>query len=349
MKKLIVSGALLGLAATPALAADMKIYGQAHLAGSYLDNGASGAAKYSALNISSNSSYLGFRANYDFNEHLRGIAQIEGDVNFDGEGDNAIYSRNTFLGLGGAWGEVKIGRMDTPLKVLRSRVDLFGNQVGDARNVMAGSFDNRFKRSILYTSPTFYGLTADLHYSTETEKRGGAVDGNDNDAWSASLTYRQGPLYAAVAYEQWNYQDKADKAKERDATRVAVSYNIADVVRITGFAHFASYEQREDANTYGIGVRYALTPQVALKAQYYTLDSDANNADADLIAVGVDYQAAKNLRFYLNYAQVSNDENTRNDENTSLAPWRSGSTLNKVSGVSDETAKAVAVGAILSF
>lgn len=341
MKKLIVSGALLGLAATPALAADMKIYGQAHLAGSYLDNGASGADEYSALNISSNSSYLGFRANYDFNEHLRGIAQIEGDVNFDGEGDNAIYSRNTFLGLGGAWGEVKIGRMDTPLKVLRSRVDLFGNQVGDARNVMAGSFDNRFKRSILYTSPTFYGLTADLHYSTETEeeKSGGAVDGNDNDAWSASLTYRQGPLYAAVAYEQWNNQDKA---KERDATRVAVSYNIADVVRITGFAHFASYEQREDANTYGIGVRYALTPQVALKAQYYTLDSDANNADADLIAVGVDYQAAKNLRFYLNYAQVSNDENT------SLAPWRSGSSL-KESGVSDETAKAVAVGAILSF
>lgn len=347
MKKLIVSGALLGLAATPALAADMKIYGQAHLAGSYLDNGASGADEYSALNISSNSSYLGFRANYDFNEHLRGIAQIEGDVNFDGEGDKAIYSRNTFLGLGGAWGEVKIGRMDTPLKVLRSRVDLFGNQVGDARNVMAGSFDNRFKRSILYTSPTFYGLTADLHYSTETgEKSNGAVDGNDNDAWSASLTYRQGPLYAAVAYEQWNNQDKAE---ERDATRVAVSYNIADVVRITGFAHFASYEQREDANTYGIGVRYALTPQVALKAQYYTLDSDANNADADLIAVGVDYQAAKNLRFYLNYAQVSNDENTRNDENTSLAPWRSGSTLNKVSGVSDETAKAVAVGAILSF
>lgn len=342
MKKLIVSGALLGLAATPALAADMKIYGQAHLAGSYLDNGASGAAEYSALNISSNSSYLGFRANYDFNEHLRGIAQIEGDVNFDGEGDNAaIYSRNTFLGLGGAWGEVKIGRMDTPLKVLRSRVDLFGNQVGDARNVMAGSFDKRFKRSILYTSPTFYGLTADLHYSTETEESDGAVDGNDNDAWSASLTYRQGPLYAAVAYEQWNNQDKA---KERDATRVAVSYNIADVVRITGFAHFASYEQREDANTYGIGVRYALTPQVALKAQYYTLDSDANNADADLIAVGVDYQAAKNLRFYLNYAQVSNDENTNH------APWRSGSTLKeKESGVFDETAKAVAVGAILSF
>lgn len=342
MKKLIVSGALLGLAATPALAADMKIYGQAHLAGSYLDNGASGDAEYSALNISSNSSYLGFRANYDFNEHLRGIAQIEGDVNFDGEGndDISIYSRNTFLGLGGAWGEVKIGRMDTPLKVLRSRVDLFGNQVGDARNVMDGSFDKRFKRSILYTSPTFYGLTADLHYSTETEEESnGAVDGNDNDAWSASLTYRQGPLYAAVAYEQWNNQNKAE---ERDATRVAVSYNIADVVRITGFAHFASYEQREDANTYGIGVRYALTPQVALKAQYYTLDSDANNADADLIAVGVDYQAAKNLRFYLNYAQVSNDENT------SLAPWRSGSTL-KESGVSDETAKAVAVGAILSF
>lgn len=339
MKRLLVSGALLSLAAAPALANDIKIYGQAHLAGSYLDNGAGGAADYSAFNISSNASRLGFRANHEFNENLRGIAQIEGQVDFDSNHSRSLSSRNTFLGLGGNWGEVKIGHMDTPMKNLRSRTDLFGNQVGDARNVIQSGFDSRFKNSVLYTSPSFAGVTADLHYSVETDSNDSAVDGNKNDAYSVSLTYRQGPLYAAAAYEQWNFADPT--TSDRDAVRVAAYYDIANV-RVTGLAHFASYDSGDDSNTYGVGVRYALTPQIALKAQYYMLDSDAANSDADLIAVGADYLAAKNLRFYLNYAQVANDPGT------TRAPWATASTLN-TPGVADETARAVALGVIYNF
>src|SRR5690625_3587446 len=116
MKRLLVSGALLSLAAAPAVANDIKIYGQAHLAGSYLDDG----ADYSAVNLSSNASRLGFRATHEFNENLRGIAQIEGTVDFDSNANKSLSSRNTFLGLGGPWGEVKVGYIDTPLKNLRS-------------------------------------------------------------------------------------------------------------------------------------------------------------------------------------------------------------------------------------
>jgi predicted porin len=225
------------------------------------------------------------------------------------------------------------------MKTLSRRVELFANQLGDSRNVMAGAFDERFDNSIFYTSPSFAGVTANLQYSVESgANRNTAVDGNKNDAWSVSLTYQQGPIYAAIAHEQWN---SATPNSDRNATRLAAYYDIANI-RVTGLVHIASYDASADANTYGLGLRYALTPQVALKAQYYMLDSDASNADANLIAVGADYQYTKALRFYLNYAQVANDATT------DRVPWNSASTLSTPRAM-DETARGVALGAIFNF
>jgi predicted porin len=242
---------------------------------------------------------------------------------------------------------LRVGHINTPMKTLSRRVELFANQLGDSRNVMPGNFDERFDNSIFYTSPSFAGITANMQYSVETGVRptsnNTAVDGNKNDAWSVSLTYQQGPIYAAVAHEQWNSETANNS---RNATRLAAYYDIANI-RITGLVHIASFDNASDANTYGLGLRYGLTPQIALKAQYYMLDSDAADSDADLIAVGVDYQYTKALRFYLNYAQVANAAGR------SLAPWRSASTLGSTGsaavGAADETARGIALGAIFNF
>lgn len=336
MKRVLMTGALLALAAAPATAADIKIYGQAHLALSYLDNG----GDYSAANVSSNSSYIGVRGSHDLSPELRALVQAEGSVDFNEPNDKFSFSNfDTFLGLAGDWGMLRVGHINTPMKTLSRRVELFPNQLGDSRNVMAGAFDERFDNSIFYTSPSFAGITANLQYSVESgEDNNTAVDGNKNDAWSVSLTYQQGPIYAAIAHEQWNSETPNS---DRNATRLAAYYDIANI-RITGLVHIASYDASADANTYGLGLRYALTPQIALKAQYYMLDSDASNADANLIAVGADYQYTKALRFYLNYAQVANDANT------DRVPWNSASTLSTPRAM-DETARGVALGAIFNF
>lgn len=334
------------IAAGNAQAADIDIYGQAHMAISHLDDG----DDYSALNLSSNSSRVGFRAGHDLDDAMRAIVQIEGQVNIDNTNTDVLTFRNSFAGLTGGWGTVRAGRFDTPNKILRIRTDLFGNQVGDARNVIRGNynidptdpdsgnyqgFDERFRKGIAYTTPQVNGFFGEVHYSVETQENARSVDGNDNDAWSASITYHDGPLYAAIAHEQWNFEDSDS---ERDVTRIAAYYDIANF-RFTGLAQTAS---DPDDDAYGIGVRYAVVPDVHLKTQYYRLDGDADETSADLFAVGVNYAYASNTTFYLNYAQIDNDDlQTRQ-------PWNEASSLN-LTNTAGETARAVAAGMIYNF
>ncbi len=325
------------LIAGGAQAAEVRVYGQAHLAASHLDDG----DDYSALNLSSNASRIGFRATHDFSDALRGMIQIEGQVDLDSNNNTSLTSRDSFGALIGDWGMVRAGYFDTPVKVASRRVDLFGNQLGDSRNLVRGNyagnqgFDERFKNSIAYRTPSFGGLTADLHYSVETQSNSDAEDGNKNDAFSAALSYLQGALFVSLGYERWNFED-ADA--ERDIIRLSGYYDLADF-RFTALAQTAS---DPDDNAYGVGVRYRLTPQIFLKAQYYLLDADDSDFDADLLAVGVDYRYVQNLTFYLNVAQISNDTTQ------TLAPWREASTLSRA-GAADETARGVALGMIYSF
>lgn len=338
------------IAAGNAQAADIDIYGQAHMAISHLDDG----DDYSALNLSSNSSRVGFRAGHDLDDALRAIVQIEGQVNIDNTNTDVLTFRNSFAGLTGGWGTVRAGRFDTPNKILRIRTDLFGNQVGDARNVIRGNyagnqgFDERFRKGIAYTTPQVNGFFADVHYSVDTQENARSVDDNDNDAWSASITYHDGPLYAAISHERWNFSDAEIEdedgnmvrayPEERDVTRIAAYYDIANF-RFTGLAQTAS---DPDDDAYGIGVRYAVVPDVHLKTQYYRLDGDADETSADLFAVGVNYAYASNTTFYLNYAQIDNDDlQTRQ-------PWNEASSLN-LTNTAGETARAVAAGMIYNF
>lgn len=326
----------LGTAGVSAVHADVQIYGQAHLAFSHLDDG----DDYSAFNLSSNASRIGFRAGHDVGPNLRALVQLEGQVDFDTTNNESFTSRDSFVGLEGRWGLLRAGRFDTPNKTLRSRTDLFGNQVGDARNIVRGRYDGnrgvdeRFRNGIAYRTPSFGGVFVDLHYSVDTENDDNAADGNDNDAWSASLTYREGPVYAAVSHERQN--DSGERVREM--TRVAASYDLADL-RFTGLAQSGG---RPSDDAFGVGLRYALVGDIFLKGQYYVLNGADSDFDADMIAVGADYHYSDELRFYLNYAQIDN-EDAQNRQ-----PWVEASTLDRTDATG-ETARSVAAGLVYNF
>ncbi len=306
----LIAGGLL----TPALAtADWTLYGRAHLSADILDDG----ADYNEFNLSSNSSRLGFKGEREFREQLVAVFQIEQQVDFDtaDDGGLTLATRDTFVGLkGDDWGMLRIGKFDTPFKRARGDANFFGDRVGDLRNLarsraQTGRFDQRFNNSIHYRTPDFGGLTWDLQYSNET---GDATteDGAPNKGYSTALNLDMGDLSGALAYEK-----QEDGAVDPDAFRAVLAYSITPALRMAAFYQNSETTNGDEADVYGLGGQFRLTPSLRLNGHLFQLDSDLNEADASMYAIGLEYRVDSDLRFYGDVAMVDNDDASQ------LTPW----------------------------
>jgi predicted porin len=336
MKKQALAAAVAVAVAFPlAATADVEFYGRAHLSVDLLDDG----DDYSEINVSSNSSRFGVRAEHAFSERLTGMLQIEQQIDFDNQGTE-FATRDTFVGLKGDWGMFRVGKFDTPFKRARGPANFFGDQVGDMRNITRtsahGRFDERFRNSLHYRSASMSGIVFDLQYTPE---RVGAttVEGGDNYGLSTSLGYRNGPLNAVLAYEQ-----QGDGNVDPDAWRLAASYQVTGDLRIGALYQQTTSAADVDGKVYGIGGTLRINPKMYLNGHVFTLDSDLNDADATLLAVGLEYRLYRELRLYTNVAFVDNDDNS------ALTPWNQARSA-APGGTAGETATGLSVGMRYDF
>lgn len=299
----------------------ISFYGQAHVSADYLDDDSDGA-----LNISSNTSRFGIRASYEVEPGLTVLAQVESLVRLD-EGDTDLGSRDSFVGLQGDFGLVRVGYMDSLTKQIRTKVDLFGNKIGDARNIVRGGgvdVDKRLRNSVHYKSPAYNNFTFDVHYSSN-DKKGETTTDNKNDVINTAVTYDDKKLYVSLAYEKQSQIDTDDTGGIRLGASYVISPNwqvTALVQRTSDFTTPLTAGSGDnitrletpygDRTAWGLGVRYSLD-KYSLSAQYYSAgDADhLENSGADMLALGIDRKFGKNLSVYAAYALTRNDDNTR--------------------------------------
>ena len=323
---------------------DMEIYGRAHLSIDSLNNG----ADYNEINISSNSSRIGFKGKTDF-DSMTAFFQIEQQIDFnlnpsDDDNDAKFSTRDTFAGVRGGVGMVRLGKFDTPFKAARGPANLFGDQVGDMRNLTRvgnGRFDERAPNVIHYQTPKLGGgMHINLAYSHHQGEEKESVDNKDT-AVSTSVTYKAGALDLAAAYEAFG--EDASRGK-RNAMRFAAGYKVVDDLKLVGFYQTVNHDNdAHDARVFGVGADYALAPKkIYLRAHYLTRKADADDSDSNLVAVGVEHRIDSALRFYVNVAQVSNDDNI------ALTPWGQARTATP-SGAAGETARGISVGMRYDF
>ncbi|TDQ37856.1 porin [Thiopseudomonas denitrificans] len=318
---LTVPATALALAVSTQAMADVTIYGRAHVSVDYLDDG----ADYSKANLSSNSSRLGFKGSHEINPDLTAFFQIEQQINFttgSNDGDSASFStRDTFVGLRGNFGAIQMGRFDSPFKTARGPANLFGDQVGDMRNLTRvgnARFDERYDNTLQYTSPEYNGFSMKLAYSVY-EGQAATEEDDSSNAGSLSLNYAKGPLAAALAYETVGADNSRGK---RNGLRLAGSYKVMDDLKLVGFYQSTDYKSGNSAlrkqlssDTYGLGGEYMLGKNTALKAMWMTRDADDSDYGADMWVVGVEHKLDKAVRVYANYAFMDNDKHSK------LAPW----------------------------
>ncbi|WP_044412125.1 porin [Thiomicrospira microaerophila] len=339
MKKNVLAlaiGAAMTAAYVPAMA-EMKVSGRAHMSVDHMDNGAD-----SKMDLSSNSSRIRFAGKKDITEGLQGFVQLETTINLDrraedssGTRGDTFMTRDSFLGFKGDFGTVRLGYFDTPTKKVRSFTDMFGDRVGDARNMTQGTFDQRFHNSIHYQAPAMSGLTFDIQYSTDNRGRSGeqVATTGERDSVSTSLTFKSGDLTAMLAYEA---QGRGDNAKDWTAVRLGATYNVAKGFRVAGF--FEDADKNSNDNTViGVGTYYDMTPEYRLRAQYYIAgESSAKKDGANMLALGVDRRFGRDLTLYAMYAATSNDSGaefrvTGGGHGSSMAPSAAGKNVSAIS------------------
>ena len=286
---------------TPVQATELGIYGRAHLSLDQLDNGYD-----SGRNISSNSSRFGIKGAHQVQENLKVLLQIESLIRLD-EGSGDWASRNSFIGLQGDFGLVRAGFFDTPLKNVRSRTDLFADQVGDACNIVRGGgvdLDRRFRNGLHYQSPAIANLTLDLHYSTHD--RTGSSSDNKDDAISSSVTYDNKTLMLILAYERRN--QLANSALS--GIRAGASYRLNEQWRLNAFWQSSDNFTGGDRTAYGVGAAYRLSEAYSIKAQLYQASSaDSDDSGATMLALGLDRRFGRNLTLYGALAMTNNQQN----------------------------------------
>ena len=341
MKKNILAlavGAAVTALTVPAMAADVKVSGRAHMSVDQMSNG-----DKSKMDLSSNSSRIRFSGKTDVAEGLTAMMQLEQTINFDRRTKSDVFtSRDSFFGLKGDFGMVRLGYFDTPTKKVRSKTDMFGDRVGDARNMTQGTFDQRFHNSIHYQTPSFGGLQVDVQYSTDN--RDGSADQtstvNVRESHSTSLSYKAGDLFAVVAYESQGQNDGVDA---KVGTRAGVTYNLAKGFKLAGF--FESADKNSNDNTVmGVGAYYDLNSDLRLRGQYYMAgESSAKKDGASMLAVGVDRKFGKDLTLYAVYGMVANGDNA----SFTVTGGGHGSEMDPVAAGKD--VNAISLGAIYNF
>jgi len=245
---LAVGAALAAPAAYSQTSDKWEIYGKfypefTHASGTGASSGASSStlgtapagtnATISRWEMQVNNTYIGFRGERTIGRGLKAIGQLETSVPLD-EGQvaagsntliNTFGNRDSFAGLAGDWGTVRLGNMDTPFKKYGDTVGFLGVSSGNfvsPNNVMrrsggggsssASSFNLRRANAIDFASPTFGGVQVGVQYSigNPTEAGVGAaapanagINGTSRFPRVVSLgvKWEQGPIYLAAATE----------------------------------------------------------------------------------------------------------------------------------------------------
>ena len=121
--------------------------------------------------IASNGSYFGLRVRHNLAPYgydgYAFVAQMEAQIDAASAPTEraALGTRDSFLGVEGPWGAVKLGKTDTPYKKATASFDPFANTLGDYNSIMGNTggdnraeFDWRMNHAIWYESPIWNGF-----------------------------------------------------------------------------------------------------------------------------------------------------------------------------------------------
>lgn len=328
MKRTLIALSVAATAIFPVVVqAAPTVYGKLNLAVEKFESEAAGATTADNIQVSSYASRFGVKGSETLSPSLDVIYGIEWAMSGDTAGGASdLTPRNRFVGLKHkSFGTVKLGALDTNLKNVQGKVDLFNDTRADISDgsglIFAG--ETRASNVIAYESPKLAeAVSFNLQFIPGEASGVGAVPVNQYngllDGVSASVAYDKDGLYLALGYDKevaGNLGLVVSNVGRRDSVRLAASYKVADLTigallqqstAVNDPAVAAGTAEKETA--YLLNAAYKID-KTTLKAQFSTAENDAaaNADERSRFAVGADYALSKQTKAYGYYTSYDKE------------------------------------------
>jgi predicted porin len=276
--------------------------------------------KTQLTNSGYNSSRLGFRGTEDLGGGLNASFWLEAGVNNDnGAGANTstnnqatgatgggglTFNRRSTVSLGGAFGEVRLGRDYTPHFWNQTVFDPFGtNGVGTTQTLnsgLGGATAVRASNSVGYFLPKMGGIYGQAQlYMGENNKNGAATE-KDGGGVSLRVGYAAGPINAALAFSETKFA-----AGNIKSTNVGASYDLG-VAKLSGLYTQDNNSITADGKGYLLGVNAPMgAGEIRAAFSTYKINS-VNDPKSNKLALGYVHNLSKRTALYTTLARVSN-------------------------------------------
>jgi predicted porin len=315
MKKSLLAMAVFGVFAGSAMAqTNLAIYGIVDV-GVVRDSGTLGPSVTRLHSGIANGSRIGFKGVEDLGGGYRAFFDLQNGFQADtgtlGQG-GLLFGRQAFVGLGGPFGTVKLGRQYTPIDDLHGAVDPFGNNyAGRLQNVFEQGYVARVDNDIMYNTPVIGGFDANVAYGF------GEVPGDSSARRyiGGSVGYSQGPVWVRLASQSSNNGTTAGTVTgSARNTVLGGKYNFGAFTlhgAVAASKTDAAGVTSVDARDYMIGATVPVGADSVMASYIHRDDRLAFNRDADQMGIGYNHMLSKRTTVYAVYARINNKNGSR--------------------------------------
>lgn len=288
-KSLIALAVLTSVAGLAQAQSSVSVYGVVD-AVIHKDKGVS--AKLTSGGVSG--SRLGFKGTEDLGGGLKANFLLEQGFSVDtGETTpGQAFSRQSYVGLSGGFGEVKLGKMWSAYDDISGATNpVFDSKLSVENSIWASTnYNGNPSNGIYYASPSFGGVSGAL--STNLK------EGSGNQSNAFHVKYEGGPVYAGVAYQ-------VDKTAGGDTkyTRVNGSYDLGVAKLLAGYGNVKAGSAKTTDLSFGADI--PLGSSLTLSTGYASSKLDGAERASGL-SLGVAYSLSKRTTVYGGFLDTKN-------------------------------------------
>jgi len=235
-----------------------------------------------------------------------------------------VFWRQTWVGLGGRWGDVRLGRMLMPLQDYNGGFDAFDTGYAGGTHTGGLTATVRANNQISYRSPTFAGFSliaaiAAAENQTIFDTQGSLANGSTFSIPNAQLNQERpvglgvrwsaGPFTVAAAYDEntAGYETLGLYGSwDGGFLKLFGQWEHGAVNNAAGTAY-------EKVDVWSISTKIPMGA-ITWKLGYVNVSSDLNNGDGYKVGAGLEYALSKRTSLYSTIGQAGGDRPTGTQE-----------------------------------